>query len=151
MKRRATGAVIACLVLTALAACLFALRSGSERQAAEAALAAANGQVDDLLARLARCEGQLDCERVTAEIDYTSNATVSESLKRHVEETRGSVDTADWEVIWSDSKTAIHRLRGKYLYVFLVWFDEPELGIHAGTLDLNQVCFIDRPEASRGR
>lgn len=77
-------------------------------------------------------------------IDYSSNTTVSNSLKAWLEDTKGTIDTARWDVIWNNSRTTIHKLTGKYLFVYIVYFDESDLGKKQAVFDLSNMCWLDR-------
>jgi hypothetical protein len=165
MKRLILGAFMVCLVVVAGAGWLLAVQTFAQQRATASALAAANSRAEELASELAdstselervkterattgqklgECQEQLSCGATPPEIDYTSNATASQSLKKHVENTRGSVDDADWEVLWANSQIAIHRLWGKYLYIYIVSFDDPELGNRAWVFDVEGRCFLDR-------
>lgn len=77
-------------------------------------------------------------------IDYTSQATVSASLKAWLEESQSSIDTAKWETVYSNSKTAIHRLTGKYLWVFIAYFKDDKNSILVNrTFNVSAGCWLD--------
>ncbi len=77
-------------------------------------------------------------------IDYTSNATVSASLKQWIENSRISIDKSDWTVLWTGTNTAIHSFTGKYYYVYIVYFDEPEYYFHPSVYDVYGHCWLDQ-------
>lgn len=111
------------------------------------------GEFGTAKADLATKQAELDagaaansCPGPKPSIDYTSNATVSEGLTAWVGDTTGSVEKPTWEVIWSNSRTAIHKLpsTSKYLKVFVVTFDEPDLDKVHSIYDVGQHCYLDR-------
>ncbi len=77
-------------------------------------------------------------------IDYTSNSTVSASLKQWLETTREDISKADWDVLWSNSETAIHYLEGEYFYVFAVYFDEPDNYFSPSVYDVFGHCWLEQ-------
>ncbi len=77
-------------------------------------------------------------------IDYTSNTTVSASLKQWIENSRISIDKADWTVLWTGTNTAIHSFSGKYYYVYIVYFDEPDYYFYPSVYDVYGHCWIDQ-------
>jgi hypothetical protein len=94
-----------------------------------------------VLAREALAVG--DCSTTTDAIDYTNNSTISESLKTFIGETGGSVHSAEWDVVWNNAKTAIHKVSSDYLYVFLVYFDNEDLGYTDGVFWIDGACWLD--------
>ena len=79
-------------------------------------------------------------------VNYNTNTTVSNSLKEIVGDRKGSVVSARWDTIWSNSKTALHYVATKdFLSVYLVYFDEPKLGYKNSTFFLDEYCWIDAP------
>jgi hypothetical protein len=77
-------------------------------------------------------------------INYYDNSTVSKSLKDWLNKTEENIYSATWDTTWSNSKTAIHKLTGEYLYVFIVYFDEPKLDHEHSTFDFQSRCWLDR-------
>ncbi len=75
-------------------------------------------------------------------IDFTNNSTVSASIKSWLEKTSEKINTADWEVVWDGTETAIHRFEGQYYYVYIVYFDEPDNYYYASIYDMYNHCFI---------
>ena len=80
---------------------------------------------------------------VPPEIDYTSNQTVSTSLKTWLEDIKGQIDTAKWDLIWGNSRASIHKLTGEFLWVFLVKFDEPAIEHTSGVFWIDGGCYLD--------
>jgi hypothetical protein len=85
------------------------------------------------------------CEHNTSNIDYSDNSTVSLSLKIWLEATQGRISERIWNSVWYNSNTAIHKLTGKNLYVFIVYFDEPKLSFSRGVFNLSGMCWLDIP------
>jgi hypothetical protein len=83
-----------------------------------------------------------DCQAQSIKINYQSNSTVSGSLKEYLGDKDGTIKTATWDVIWGNSKTAIHKLTGEYLWVFIVYFINPELNNTNLVYDITAGCFI---------
>ncbi len=84
------------------------------------------------------------CSTAPDTIDYTSNSTVSASLKAWIENSRESITKAEWAVLWTGTNTAVHYLSGKYLYVFVVYFDEPDFYFYPSVYDVYGHCWIDQ-------
>jgi hypothetical protein len=86
------------------------------------------------------------CKDVPKKINYASNGDVSASLKLWLEDTQGSVDSAKWESVWSSpTKTSIHRLKGKYLWVYIVYFKDTAAGFDANrTYDVSSNVGLTR-------
>ena len=85
---------------------------------------------------------ETDCSPQSVKIDYTSNSTVSASLKEYVGDSDGTIKSATWDVIWNNSKTAMHKLSGKYLWVFIVYFNNTELNNSNMVYDVTNNCFM---------
>lgn len=79
--------------------------------------------------------------------NMVSNSTISESLKELISDTNGSVINSDWETIWTNTNSAIHRLTTKdYLFVFVVSFENSVLGKSDSIYWVDENCFIDLPK-----
>jgi hypothetical protein len=78
-----------------------------------------------------------------AEINYSSNATVSASLRAYVED-RTSVDTATWDTVWNNSRVTIHHLTGEKLFVFIVWFEDLDTSNRVFYLTPDGGCWLNR-------
>lgn len=74
---------------------------------------------------------------------YTNNSSVSEQLKTWVGDTFESVSKAEWEVIWNNARTSIHRLTGDHMYVFIVDYEDTNLGLKDSVYYVNRSCFLD--------
>lgn len=80
----------------------------------------------------------------TIDVNYASNADVSNSLREYLEREEGSVKDATWDVVWGNSRTTIHRLNtSEYLFVYIVFFEER--GAEPAVFSIGQECFIDPP------
>jgi hypothetical protein len=81
------------------------------------------------------------------EIDMKSNSSASEGLKNYLGDTSETIKTADWKTIWSNSRTAIHSLYGKYLHSFIVSFiDKDDIGTANYVYDIQYNCYVVAPE-----
>lgn len=118
---------------------------------ASTAQARLSTQVADLLSQL-RIEQQkvssyektTMCKSAPITIDYAGNSAVSNSLKSWLEDTQGMIEDVSWDIVWSNSKTSIHKLTGEYLYVYIVYFNETTLGNKNSIYDVNNQCWLDR-------
>jgi hypothetical protein len=99
-------------------------------------------EVTDLRSQLAAS----DCASKPSKIDYSSNSSVSNSLKMWLENTYETIFDVRWERVWNNSRTMTYKLTGKYLHVFIVYFDESVTGlIHINAVfDVDQACWLDR-------
>jgi len=93
----------------------------------------------------------LFCVNRPSEIDYSSNATVSNSLKKWLEDTQGPIEKTEWEVIWSGPDITNHYLHGEFFRAYMVYFHEPEWGIKQGVYDLYGQCFLDLDTSGQGQ
>jgi hypothetical protein len=81
------------------------------------------------------------------EITFTTNATISSQLKNFITEIKGNVIVANWESIWTNSKSAIHSLttrsskNEKITDVFLVYFTETTV-TSEGIFWVNNQCWL---------
>ena len=93
--------------------------------------------------RVLALEATTRCDRTPTTIDYSSQSGVSNSLKTWLEETIGTIDDAEWDIVWDNSKTAIHYLYGEFLYVYIVFFDEPDLNHANSIFDVSNICCLE--------
>lgn len=83
------------------------------------------------------------------ETNYSSNAAVSESLKKYVGEVAGGdITKATWDVLWSNSRAAKHWIIVRETdelvgYGFIVYFDEVGFS-QKRVFQLNNQCWLDR-------
>jgi len=96
-----------------------------------------------LSAEIEDLNSYLLCSDRPDEIDYTSDATVSNSLKSWIE-LDVSIETAEWDTVWNNDLTTIHQLTGEYLFEYIVFFDDPEMGTVNAVFDISGMCFLDR-------
>lgn len=83
----------------------------------------------------------------SSDINYSSNSTVSNSLESWIEDTWGSVDKSEWDIVWNGSRTSYHTLTGgEYSYPFIVYFDEEDLGYSNGVFNIAEHCWLDLDE-----
>lgn len=81
----------------------------------------------------------------TVEINYASHADVSNSLRKYIEEISGSVEDVNWDVVFNNSTTSIHRLRtSEYLFPYVVFFGDH--GTKQTVFSITGSCFLDVAE-----
>ncbi len=85
---------------------------------------------------------RIRCTDRPASVNFTSNATVSASLKAWLNDTQETINTTEWEVVWDGTEIAIHRLEGEYYYVYVVYFDEPDNYFYHSIYDVYGHCFV---------
>ncbi len=107
-------------------------------------------QSADLSAQLTEKQNELSdlqksalCSSVPQSINYASNATVSESIKAWLEDKVGKIDKVDWDAIWTNSKTTIHKLTGEFLFVYIVYFND-DFGNKNSVYNITSSCWLDR-------
>ena len=86
---------------------------------------------------------QANCKSAV-EIDYTSNYTVSESIKSYLGDSQGSINKTEWEVVWNNSKVSYHKLTGEYLHLFIVYFDDKDMGYSNSVFNIGDQCWLDQ-------
>lgn len=92
-------------------------------------------------------EKSLLCRTQLNKVDFSSNATVSKALVELVGDMDGSTLSASWDVVWGNARTAIHKIRGEYLWVFVVAFNDVEMGSKNSIFSLSGMCFVFRSTA----
>jgi hypothetical protein len=120
---------------------------GEERQATlESRLTEEVRAGMEAVSELLSLEAMTECQGLSSQpsIDYASNSAVSDDLQEWLGDVGGTIDTADWEIIWTNSPAAIHRLYGEYLYVFIVSFENTTLGTADSVFWVDRWCFLDR-------
>jgi hypothetical protein len=108
-----------------------------------AAQATLTGIEAENLAKLNMLKTAVQCENATSNINYSDNSTVSLSLKTWLESTQGKISERNWTEIWYNSHTAIHKLVGKNIYEFIVYFDEPALEFTKSIFNISGMCWLD--------
>jgi hypothetical protein len=86
------------------------------------------------------------CTNSPSHIDFTSNATVSRDLILYLEDIDGSNLIGSWEIVWSNTKTAIHKIRGRYLWEFVVFFKSdtnPDMNTMNAIFSIQDKCYFD--------
>lgn len=103
-------------------------------------------QLENLRTEISALQALVNCKNVPRlNPSYISNASVSEDLKDWIGDVSGAVRSATWDVIWSNSKTAVHYINTDYLYTFIVFFDESAVGQSAGVFFVDNQCWLDAP------
>ena len=94
---------------------------------------------------LSLLEVKLNCISDSGYIfDMSNHSTVSDSLKIFVGDQGGKVITAKWDKVWTNTKTAIHKLStDEFLYVFLVDINDEDFGKDAAIFWIDNMCFIN--------
>jgi hypothetical protein len=111
-------------------------------QQKQAQLGTLQDELDQAKDKLIEAEKIALCEDKPEKINYSSNQAVSNSLKTWLEE-KGKIDKVTWDAVWSNSKTTIHKLTGKHLYVYIVYFNEPDLHYTNSVYSVQNSCFLD--------
>jgi len=122
-----------------------ALETKSDKQIADTNSDLKELQVkfDETKAELETVMDNIECN-ITQDISYVSNSSASDSLKVYVGDIGGNVVWAEWDSIWSDAITSIHKLStSEFLYVFIVYFDE--FGFPEGTWYVDGQCWVELP------
>lgn len=91
---------------------------------------------------LLRLENSIMCKDKPKEINFSSNSTVSASLKDWLD--KSNYKKATWEAIWSNSKTSTHTITEEYTHRFIVYFDEPNLGFKNAVFYIDEVCWLSK-------
>ena len=132
--------------LTTSEASLHERLSNTSNQLATAQKALGNAASDRSISQLAldALKNSIMCSGRLPTIDYTNNNTVSASLKVWLKDVDGSITTATWDVVWSDAHTTIHKLTGKYFWVFLVYFDENVPFNRNSVFSVDAHCWLDK-------
>ncbi len=84
---------------------------------------------------------ELVCRLPYTNISYTSDTTVSSSLKTFIKNKGETVTNASWQKVWGNSSTTIHKVSGKYLYVFVVYYTRS--GYSNSVWDVTNHCWLD--------
>ncbi len=100
-------------------------------------------------ASIAQIQSELTCDNTNYfKPDYTSNITLSKSLKYFISEIGGNFTYATWELLFPSSKNAIHRVivhqdNRSFTNVFIVYFDETDFSTK-GVFWINRACWLDK-------
>jgi hypothetical protein len=79
--------------------------------------------------------------------DMSNQNTISESLKIFVGDTTGKVTNATWDNVWSNAKTAIHKLNTKdYLIEFVIDIKDDSRNTTNLIYWVDSQCFIDESQ-----
>ena len=92
--------------------------------------------------RTRQCQSGLDVE--PGDFNFSSNASISSSLEEIVGENYGKVINSDWDVVYNNAKTSIHRLDTKdYLFVFIVSFEGDIANNSNSIFWVGRMCLLD--------
>jgi hypothetical protein len=114
-------------------------QSFSEMQKTKIAIGNENIQ---LLQRIVVLNTKINCPWPIKNPDFTSNSTISKDLLEWVGDRDGSNLKAQWEILYANSKAAIHRITGKYYWVFIVMFNDPARDVHNSIFDVGDGCYM---------
>jgi hypothetical protein len=74
-------------------------------------------------------------------MNYTSNSTISDSLKYYIKGEYGSIEGYETEWYEYNPSTAYHYFMGEYWLNFIVFFDYK--GYRNAVFDITRQCWID--------
>ena len=105
-------------------------------------------QYNQSQSELTRLQGAVSCDLTDSFIEsnpnYSSNSTISNSIKKLLEDIRGDISDAKWDVIWSDSRVAMHEITSNEgVDVFIAYFDEGDYRSE-GVYWVNLQCWLER-------
>ncbi len=99
--------------------------------------------------QLAQLQSKLMCDNsANFTADFTSNNTLSNSLKTFIGKIGGNSTYASWDVLWPNSKNAIHRITvyqdgRSFTNVFIAYFDEKGFS-NKGVFWVNRACWLEK-------
>ena len=96
-----------------------------------------------LKTELSKFKNTVTCSGFRPDINYTSNATVSNSIKSWLEDREDSIDKKEWDIIWNIAWLSIHRLYGDYLWKYIVYFEDSDLDFKESVFDVTNQCWHD--------
>lgn len=101
----------------------------SEIEVNKGTIAYLRGELVTKTDEISSLEDKVVCvDRPRISHSYKTNQEASDKLETWLGDVEGSVNEAEWDVIWTNSKAAIHnQYTSEFLHVFLVFFNEPDL------------------------
>lgn len=75
--------------------------------------------------------------------NYSSNGEISRTLKNYLQDAYEPINSAKWEILFDDSDISIHQLEGEYLYVYVVFFADPDRDKISAVYDVWRQCYLD--------
>ena len=105
-------------------------------------------EIEDLSDNITILESTVNCSSTLYDIDFSSQASVSQSLIKIVEEKYGTVDDAEWDILFNNTKTSIHTLTEEFTHKFFVYFDEPDFSYNEGVFVVSQACWLTLDEGN---
>jgi hypothetical protein len=114
-------------------------QSFSEMQKTKIAVGNENVQLQQ---RIIVLNNKINCPWPIKNPDFTSNTTISKDLLEWVGDRDGSNLRDQWEILYANSKAAIHRITGKYYWVFIVMFNDPARDVHNSIFDVGDGCYM---------
>jgi hypothetical protein len=74
--------------------------------------------------------------------DFKSNATISKDLLEWVGDRDDAKLNAKWELLYANSRSAIHKITGNFYWVFIVNFNDPAKDVHNSIFDVGNGCYM---------
>jgi hypothetical protein len=99
--------------------------------------------------QLHQIQAELMCDNAGYfKADYSSNASLSNSLKAFIGQIGGNTTYATWDLLWPNSKNATHRITvhqdgRSFTNVFIVYFNEKDFS-NKGVFWVNRGCWLDK-------
>jgi predicted nucleic acid-binding Zn ribbon protein len=109
-------------------------------------------QYNESQSELTKLQSAVSCDLsdkfIESSPNYSGNSTISNSLKILVEDIRGDVIDAKWDVIWGNVRDSMHKVRTKsddstIMDVFVVYYDDED-SKGEGVYWVNRQCWLDR-------
>lgn len=82
-------------------------------------------------------------EGIGMDWDYTNNETISDQLRTFVENLGGKTTKATYILPWNVPYLAIHQFANKYIFWFIVYFEQDGVGFHNSIYWVEMNCFLD--------
>jgi|WetSurMetagenome_2_1015567.scaffolds.fasta_scaffold24000_1 hypothetical protein len=76
--------------------------------------------------------------------DYTNNETILAQLKIFSENLGGKITKATYTLPWSIPYIAVYTVNTKYVFWFIVYFDQKDLGLSNTIYWVEKNCFLDK-------
>lgn len=78
------------------------------------------------------------------EWDYTNNETIFAQLKTFSEGLGGKVEKSTYTLPWNISNLAVYTINTKYVFWFIVYFQQEDLGFTNSIYWVDSNCYIDK-------
>ena len=141
------GLIILILTAALVIFSLFYLNIRTEKKLLDENFSKVEEQLLALKEDLAAKDRLLQCDGLGFfEPDYSGNRAMSTALITWVENYWSPVTENEWDVLWTNSATALHKIRGDFNHYFLVFYDESGQDFYNGVYAVGAQCWIDLPE-----